>query len=314
MESNNESGMHRRQLLSILGASAIAGCGGNGGEKRTSVGQLNKERTRDLETDCVDKSQYEHLRNQYDSLREQHEKLRNKLQYANTPPYVTANRRKMIVTYEDLNGEFRTWQWGSSTLSSQNTAGNIVREFTYSQLEYLQWNVFGFQGNSKYRQLGDFGLFYQLNPFVIPSNFFPISKKIYNRYQTDQKRIQAAWNFATQINSYVSDITETPRFPLETLLMGGGDCEDSAILLASLLYSMPVDLGVKFWYIDANNPTNPEDINHVILSVEKGNESLFLETTSNIMTPYNRVNGFSEEIDPTNHWDVSQSRIEFSRD
>lgn len=96
--------------------------------------------------------------------------------------------------------------------------------------------------------------------------------------------------------------------------MGGGDCEDSAILLASLLYSMPVDLGVKFWYMDSNNPTNPEDINHVILSVEKGNESLFLETTSNIMTPYNRVNGFSEEIDPTNHGDVSQSRIEFSRD
>ncbi len=46
---------------------------------------------------------------------------------------------------------------------------------------------------------------------------------------------------------YVSDSVsagydEYPRFPFETLYHGGGDCEDSAILLASLLYDM--DYGV----------------------------------------------------------------------
>jgi hypothetical protein len=42
---------------------------------------------------------------------------------------------------------------------------------------------------------------------------------------------------------YVSDSAsagydEYPRFPFETLYYGGGDCEDSSILLASLLYDM----------------------------------------------------------------------------
>ena len=42
---------------------------------------------------------------------------------------------------------------------------------------------------------------------------------------------------------YVSDSVssgydEYPRFPFETLYHGGGDCEDSSILLASILYDM----------------------------------------------------------------------------
>jgi len=68
----------------------------------------------------------------------------------------------------------------------------------------------------------------------------------YNRHQTDQGRIRAAWNFVTRLNDYVGEIEETPRFLLETLLMGGGDCEDSAILLGSSLYSMAPERDVTF--------------------------------------------------------------------
>jgi len=48
------------------------------------------------------------------------------------------------------------------------------------------------------------------------------------------------------LNDYVGEIEETPRFLLETLLMGGGDCEDSAILLGSSLYSMAPERDVTF--------------------------------------------------------------------
>jgi hypothetical protein len=39
-------------------------------------------------------------------------------------------------------------------------------------------------------------------------------------------------------DSVSSGYDEYPRFPFETLYSGGGDCEDSSILLASLLYDM----------------------------------------------------------------------------
>jgi hypothetical protein len=204
------------------------------------------------------------------------------------------------VTYETLGEETESWEWDSSALESQITWGSIVRRSTYEQLEYLGLDVFGFEGNSKYRQLGNYGQFYQLSPFTIPSNFGPLSDRLYNRHQTDQKRIRAAWNFVTQLSDYVSEIKETPRFPLETLLMGGGDCEDSAILLGSILYSMAPEWDVKFWYIDAESPTDPRNINHVILSVDTERGERLIETTSNTaMTPYDEVNGFSVEISPS---------------
>lgn len=297
--SDRRPKLKRRQLLATLGAGAVAGCGSSqdtesptdeepsntGTEPSADEGQRNTD-----ETDCVPRSEYEELRQKYNNLREN----------ALVPPYIVADRRNVSVTYETLEGDYRAWQWDSRALESQVTSGNFARELTYSQLEYLNWNSFGFEGRSKYRELGNYGLYYQLNPFVIPSNFGPLSEQIHNEYQSDLERVRAAWNFVTQLNDYVSEIRETPRFPLETLLMGGGDCEDSAILLGSVLYSMPADLEPKFWFIDIDNPTDPEDINHVILSADiEGNPVLIETTSSSDMNPYNQVNGFSVEIEPS---------------
>lgn len=299
--SGEESRLNRRQLIATMGMSAVGGCGFNQEDRPSpDLGPTDRETTNPEQTDCIDREEYEQLRNKCEDLHEQYENLRSRLEHAQEPPYITADRRSITVTYEALNGDVASWQWNSSALSSQNTAGNIIREMTFPQLEDMNWNVFGFKGKSKYQQLGDHGSYYQLNPFVVPSNFAPLSEELSNRHSTNRKKIRAAWNFTTQLNEYVSEIAETPRFPLETLLMGGGDCEDSAILLGSLLYSMPIDFGVTFWYIDANNPTNPREINHVILSANTKAEPLMIETTSDEMTPYGEVRGFSVEIEPTN--------------
>jgi hypothetical protein len=316
--------LKRRQLLATIGATAVAGCGGDQqSEPATEIEAKETESTVvQQQTDCVDSETYEQLRADYQQLRREHQNLRDehrrlqerhadlqeRMQTAQFPPYIVTDRRSISVTYETLGEETESWEWDSSALESQITWGSIARRLTYQQLEYLGLDVFGFEGNSKYRQLGNYGQYYQLNPFTIPSNFGPLADRLYNRHETDQRRIRAAWNFVTQLNDYVRDIGETPRFPLETLLMGGGDCEDSAILLGSILYSMAPEWDVTFWYIDAENPTDPRNINHVILSVDTERGERLIETTSNTaMTPFDEVNGFSVEISPTEQ--ATQSKI-----
>ena len=59
---------------------------------------------------------------------------------------------------------------------------------------------------------------------------------------TDEELMRLAVSFVQSMD-YVTDPTsmgqgEYPRFPVETLMEGGGDCEDTSILAASLLESM----------------------------------------------------------------------------
>lgn len=292
--------LNRRQLLASVGMTAVAGCPSDQGhDPSNDFDSTNAETSNSVQPNCIDESEYQRLQNQYEELRGQYQTLRSRAQNSRSPPYIITNRRRITVTYETLTGDYDSWEWDSSALTGQNTAGNFAREMTYSQLEYLGWDIFGFEGDSKYTQLGNFGRYYQLTPFVVASNFTPLAEAIYDRHQSDQRRIRGAWNFVTQLNSYVSEITETPRFPLETLLLGGGDCEDSAILLGSLLYAMSEDYEPEFWYIDAENPTDPQTINHVIVSAEIDDGSLLIETTSDTMSPFDEVNGFSVTIEPS---------------
>lgn len=297
--------MRRRELLAAIGMGAVAGCGSTQTENAPDELRSQTQPPGGAQADCVDRAEYEQLRDQYqdlgrqyENLREQYIELQDRVRYAKLPPYITADRRFVSVTYESLEGEVRSWEWNSDTLSAQFTSGFFIRELTYAQLEYIGWNQFGFEGRTKYTELGNHGLYYQLNPFVIPSNFQPMAEELHRRYRTDQRRIEAAWHFTNQLNEYVSEIEETPRFPLETLLMGGGDCEDSAILLGSILYAMPVDYNTAFWYIDADYPTDPQQINHVVLSVELDDGPMIIETTSDRMRPWESINGFRVPIEP----------------
>lgn len=310
MSSESGQQLRRRELLATIGMSAVAGCGSGRNPDSPTRARSVSANSDANQQDCVARSdyeqlrnQYEDLRNQYNDLREQYIDLQNRVQNAKFPPYIVSDRRFVSVTYETMTGDIESWQWDSSTLSAQFTSGFFIREMTYSQLEYVGWNEFGFEGSSKYTQLGDFGYYYQLNPFVVPSNFQLMSQGFHDRHRSDIERIRAAWNFTTQVNDYVSEIEETPRFPLETLLMGGGDCEDSAILLGSIIYSMPTDYDVKFWYMDADNPTDPQTINHVVLSVETEEGPIIIETTSDTMRPWDEINGFSVTVEPTQTFD-----------
>jgi hypothetical protein len=90
-----------------------------------------------------------------------------------------------------------------------------------------------------------------------------------------------------QLANYASEDTETPRYSLETLLAGGGDCEDLSILLASMIKAAPVDWYVDLVYIDSVNINNPQEPDHVVVYVDTGRESFILEATNDqTMLPY----------------------------
>lgn len=209
--------MNRREVLATMGTAAVAGCPSRSTDSSSDTGAEESDRQADSpdgtsteESDhenCVSQIEYEELREEHEDLEEQYQDLRER---ALVPPYITTGQRRATVTFEKLSGEIGTWTWDSSALTVQNTQGSLVRELSYSQMEYLDIDLFGFEGDTKYQRLEDFGPYYQLNPFVIASNFTPLAEEFYNENQTDAGRAREAWNFVTQLNDYVEDIGETP--------------------------------------------------------------------------------------------------------
>lgn len=80
-----------------------------------------------------------------------------------------------------------------------------------------------------------------LRTLIEKINFIAIS-----RDYSESEKINLVISFVQSL-PYTSDSVTTPydeypRYPLETLVDGGGDCEDSSILVSSLLYGMNYDV------------------------------------------------------------------------
>ncbi len=64
------------------------------------------------------------------------------------------------------------------------------------------------------------------------------AKENYSEYQTVEFAIAFVQSLPYTVDSATSPFDEYPRYPIETLVDNGGDCEDTSILLASILDSM----------------------------------------------------------------------------
>lgn len=64
------------------------------------------------------------------------------------------------------------------------------------------------------------------------------AQKEFNKYQIVEFTIAFVQSLPYTVDSVTSPFDEYPRYPVETLVDGGGDCEDTSILLASLLTEM----------------------------------------------------------------------------
>jgi hypothetical protein len=123
--------------------------------------------------------------------------------------------------------------------------------------------------------------------FVSPATFTNVISNLYQDSGSDEQFVKEVFNIVQQITTYVPELQETPRYPLETLTGAGGDCEDSSILTASLLRAANPDWMVQLVYLDSDNPTDPKDVNHVLVYVDTGEYSTYIETTSKgEMNPY----------------------------
>jgi len=64
------------------------------------------------------------------------------------------------------------------------------------------------------------------------------TKQGYDEYQTIELAIVFVQSLPYTVDSVTTPFDEYPRYPIETLVDGGGDCEDTAILLAAVINQM----------------------------------------------------------------------------
>ncbi len=235
-------------------------------------------------------SQYEDLNKQFNDLTAAFNDQRSEFylfkQSAITPPYIMIKGREVNLAFND-GDDLIYWSVPFDSLESQIERGYRARQ-----------NL-GANGFLRLRKDdGSVSSMVDFRPFVDPAPFKKVIAEIYQASPGEAEFITTVWQIVSQLTSYSTEATETPRFPLETLLAGGGDCEDTAILVASMLKAAPVDWKVSLVYLDSHHPENPVSPNHVVVYVETPTNAYTIETTSHTtMNPYtNGINGWYFEV------------------
>ena len=228
-------------------------------------------------------NQHAALQAAYSSLTGEHQALQN---IAVVPPYISVHDRVIEMAFYDIRGSLIYWTTPFSNLEQSIIEGNQKRNSIFT------W------GLNTYRLYFDNGASFlapDFSIFIAPGSFRSVIGDIYNQSASDEDFITQVWQIIGQLSNYASDVDgEIPRYPSETMLAGGGDCEDLSILFASMIQAAPVDWYVDLFYIDADNLSNPVDPNHVIVFINTGRQTYLIETTSDQeMRPFtNGVRGW----------------------
>ena len=116
----------------------------------------------------------------------------------------------------------------------------------------------------------------------VRNGFSNVIDEIYDNLENKSLFPYEVWFIVSQLTTYSYDIGEDPRWALETLSRGGGDCEDTAILIAEMLKSSihTTNWKIQLVYFDADNPRNPQTMNHVAVHIDDGTYSYILESTA----------------------------------
>lgn len=128
--------------------------------------------------------------------------------------------------------------------------------------------------------------------FVEKDVFKNVINTIYDSSKTDRENLEEIFNVNSQLTTYSSLLGGVPRYSLETLSEGGGDCGAKAVLVASLLKAVPQNWKVQLVYMDSDNPSNPKKVNHALVYVDTGAYKTFIETTAET----NGLDSWTQEI------------------
>ena len=244
---------------------------------------------------------------QYEKLRQENEKLKNvntgtvkyldesflESIYSAKLPYILMEGRKSKIAFKKLDGNIQFWELPTDTLELFILQGYLMRNVSINDLRLLGRSDLANKFNNESKTVllqGDNGESFQVldqRPYIETKQFETVAKKLYTEAGSDEKFIAEVFNLVKQITVYSTELQDTPRFPIETLIEGGGDCEDTSILVASILKAAKPEWKIQIVYMDTTNIKNPNSINHALVYVDTGSYKTFIETTSKTtMNPY----------------------------
>jgi len=243
-------------------------------QTRSELAQKNAEvQQLDGELNSL-KDQYNDLQNNYNELYDEYYELLaeytdTQLKYIDAlgelgqslqPPYTAVSGREITWAWENIEGEIRYW-----TLAIDSYRGWI-------ELPKPHETVLLSTGDTTHT-MQDF------RPYVHTEGFSIVVPDLYQHCADEMAFAKEVFNLVTQLTVYSEDIGEVPRWPVETMTEAGGDCEDLAILFASLLKASPYPYKLSLVYMDSDNPNDPQNPNHVIVWVEADDWKLFVDCT-----------------------------------
>lgn len=225
-------------------------------------------------------SDYQQLDNKYDELQINYGSLSQELarlkENSLMPPYISTKNREVTIAFTDTNNEVIKWTVPFDTFEQMLDLGFLYRYLSKDKNNLVLTT-----------DSGNRFIVQDMSSYVAPYQFENVMPGLFNSAGSNSEFIEEVWNIVGQLTTYSQEIGETPRFPLETLLAGGGDCEDTAILLASMILAAKQNWVVQLVYMDIDNPTDPQTVNHVIVHVDTGEEAYLIDTTQNeVMQPY----------------------------
>ncbi len=217
------------------------------------------------------------------------------------------NKKSLEMALEEQTRKINAEKFSQTleeALEKARKSSQIQKPQTVISKEEVQWTLYDSKGNQYYWAMpvtsyeslvqsnyyptmnlklpdgkivtvGDFSKY-------VGTNFSQVIDQIYDNANAEDF-IYEVWYITSQLTVYSQDIGEDPRYALETLTRGGGDCEDTAILMADMIKSSSHTKNWKLQlvYFDSDNYQNPKTINHVALSIDMGDGvSHVFETTA----------------------------------
>jgi len=220
--------------------------------------KLEKQLTKTNDTLETLLGNYEELEKQYEELQLTHSTSRE-------PPYIIMEGRKVKAVFKKLDESIITWEWPADTYHTWVKQGYYTREFNPNNLlpfliefrnSYANYcnSIINFCAtlgsncsscvnevteydnliNTQRQQLPEEITLEGMNTkiqdytfFIDTDSFKEVMKTISDENTSDEELIKETWNIVTQLTIYSTEIQETPRYPIETITEGGGDCEGS---------------------------------------------------------------------------------------
>jgi len=250
----------------LIAASAISGWGYSRIRAEMETTQVKLDQTtaeltqRNAEVQQLE-AEFSSLENKHSGLEAEHAATLAELEQSLTAPYTSISGREITWAWRDIDGNIRKWKFPVDGYRSwiekpkpQETLSLEHGDITYTMVDFRS--------------------------YVSTEEFTNVVSNFYQEQPDEKMFAQEAFNLISQLTVYSEDIGEVARWPVETLTEAGGDCEDLAILFASLLKAAPYPYKLSLVYMDADNPTNPQRPNHVIVWVEADDWRIFVDCTS----------------------------------